>query len=98
MHKIIFIFFIIILVLINLQLYIGTGGYNDDKKIKNQIVQEQIVIDKLKNRNYLMEIKISGIKGSTDALEARSRNNLNMIKNDEMLIILPGNDLLINNK
>ena len=41
----------------------------------------------------MMEIKIAGLKGSRDSMEARARNELNLVKPGEVLILLPGSDL-----
>ena len=44
----------------------------------------------------MMEIKIAGLKGSKDSIEARARNELNLVKPGEVLILLPGSDLVSN--
>ena len=57
--------------------------------------QKQLNAD-LRERNSMMEMKIAGLKGSTDSIEARARNELNLIKQGEVLILLPGSDLADN--
>ncbi len=54
--------------------------------------QKQVNVQ-LKERNAMLEMKIAGLKGSADSLEARSRNELNLVKPGEVLVLLPGSDL-----
>jgi len=95
MQKILFLCLVGLLVLFNFQLQYGHGGYKDDNKVKQQILTTFKINADLKDRNNMMILKISGLKGSDDSLEARSRNELNLIKANEILVLLPGNDVNI---
>lgn len=81
-----------------MQLLHGHGGYADDERVKHQIAKQKQINSDLKERNSMMEMKIAGLKGSTDSIEARSRNELNLIKPGEVLVLLPGSDLADNQK
>ena len=96
MQKILFLCLIGIIILFQLQLLHGHGGYIDDERVKHQIDAQNQINANLKQRNSMMEIKIAGLKGSKDSMEARARNELNLVKPGEVLILLPGSDLVSN--
>ncbi|MFN8770359.1 MAG: septum formation initiator family protein [Neisseriaceae bacterium] len=91
MQKIILICLILLITVFSYQLKYGSGGYADDKRIVNQIAMQLNLNESFINRNSLLEMKIEGLKGSVDAIEARARYELNLIKPGETLIVLPGN-------
>lgn len=93
MQKILFICLIGIIILFQMQLRYGRGGYAADDKVKQQIAKARAANATLKDRNALLLLKISGLKGSDDSLEARSRHELNLIKPGETLVLLPGNEI-----
>jgi cell division protein FtsB len=93
MQKLLFLCLIGIIVLFQMQLMHGHGGYVDDERVKHQIDKQKQINAELKDRNSMTEIKIAGLKGSTDSIEARARNELNLVKPGEVLILLPGSDL-----
>ena len=70
---------------------------NDGVNVK-EINKQAAINQELITRNNKMQLKISGLKGSSDALEARARSELNLIKRGEVLVLLPGNDTLIKPK
>ena len=91
MQKILLILFLCIVVIFIEQLNYGNGGYQNNQMIIKQITKQQTINEELINRNSLLEMKIAGIKGSTDALEARARYELNLVKPGETLVVLPEN-------
>jgi len=91
MQKIIFVSLMLLIALFVTDLKYGNGGISEDQKTLQQIRQQSVVNESLITRNSMMELKISGLKGSLDALEARARYELNLIKPGETLVVLPGN-------
>jgi cell division protein FtsB len=91
MQKIIFISLILLIALFVTDLKYGNGGQTEDKNTLTQISQQNLLNESLAVRNSMMDLKISGLKGSLDALEARARYELNLVKPGETLVILPGN-------
>ncbi len=98
MQKIIFLCLIGLLILFPLQLRYGRGGYEDDAKVKLQISRQLQNNLQIKERNNLALVRIDSLKGSRDALEARARFELNLIKPNETLLLLPGNDMIKKSK
>lgn len=91
MQKTIFICLALMLALFSYQLKYGYGGYADDQRVQGQITNQFNVNESLANRNSMLEMKIEGLKGSVDSLEARARYELNLVKPGETLVVLPGN-------
>jgi cell division protein FtsB len=98
MQKFLFIFLCIVVTWITYQAKFGRGGKSDDLQITAQINKQTRLNYNLSERNNLMVMKIAGLKGSSDSIEQRSREELNMIKSGELLVMLPGNDLAVENK
>lgn len=93
MQKILFIFFLFLIGMFQFQLRYGKGGYMDDNHIRQEISNQTAIDQELKTRNNQMVLKISSLKGSSDAIEARARNELNLVKRNEILVLLPGNTM-----
>ncbi len=96
MQKILFLCLVGIIILFQMQFMHGHGGYVDDERVKHQLDKQKQINTDLKERNSMMEIKIAGLKGSKDSIEARARNELNLVKPGEVLVLLPGSDLVSN--
>ncbi len=94
MQKILLIIFLCIVAVVIEQLNYGNGGYQNNQIIIKQITKQQAINEDIANRNSLLEIKIAGMKGSMDALEARARYELNLIKPGETLVVLPENYII----
>lgn len=91
MQKIILVCLILLIILFTSQLKYGSGGYIDDSSTVKQIGVQTLANESLANRNNMMEMNILGLKGSVDALEARARYELNLVKSGEILVVLPSN-------
>jgi cell division protein FtsB len=89
MQKIIFSLAVIILIKLNYDFYLI--DVNRYKNILNLIKNQQLNNINLQIRNNNLSDKISAVKGNNIALEARARYELNLIKKDEKLLILPNN-------
>ena len=93
MHKLLFLALLGIGYLFYFQLHHGRGGLVDNAIIKAEIAKQEELNSKLRDRNEMMELKIAGLKGSSDSLEARARHELNLVRSNEVLILLPGSDV-----
>lgn len=91
MQKILFLCLIGLIYLFSNQLYSNNGAVAENKKIEKLIDQNIMINTNLYSRNESMVLKISGLKGSLDALEAVARMELNLIKPNEVLIITSEN-------
>lgn len=91
MQKVILLSLIGLILLFMLQLRDGSGGYKDNERILHQVAMQEDVNESLDYRNSMLKIKIEGLKGSVDSLDARARFELNLVKPGEILVVLPGN-------
>ncbi len=91
MQKILFICLVSLLLLLKQQYIQGKGGVYSQNKVNLQINQQEILNDQIIKKDSILKINISGLKGSQDSIEARARYELNLIKENEILIIIPNN-------
>jgi cell division protein FtsB len=95
MQKFLFIFLCLMIAWFNYQSRYGRGGNTDELQIMQQINKQENINHDLSERNNRMVMQIAGLKGSADSIEQRSRQELNMIKNGETLVMLPVNDSFV---
>lgn len=92
MQKILLLCLLLVLLAFNVQLQTGRGGKAEDKSVRDKIKAQTLKNKDDADRNQMMLIKIDGLKGSTDAMEARARYELNLVKPGEVLVKLPIGD------
>ncbi|TXI93857.1 MAG: cell division protein FtsB [Neisseriales bacterium] len=89
MQKILFLVLCAIIAIFQYELWYGRGGIYDSKTLENSISQQENTNQKLQDRNDLIIEHLQELKGSADLMEARARKELNLIKPNEMLVVLP---------
>lgn len=89
MQKILFLVLCAIIAIFQYELWYGRGGIYDSKTLENSISQQENTNQKLQDRNDLIVEHLQELKGSADLMEARARKELNLIKPNEMLVVLP---------
>ncbi len=65
------------------RLWVGEGSLAEVAGLKNQLADQQAELDKLKARNALLRDEIAELKRGLEAVEARARGELGMIKEGE---------------
>jgi cell division protein FtsB len=98
MQKLLFLFLIFTLIWFQMQMRVGRGGVAEDKQMMEQINLQAKINHGLAERNNQMIMQVAGLKGSADSIEARSRTELNMIKDGETLVILPDDNIVVDGK
>lgn len=66
------------------QLWYGKGGWLDVKNLEKKVKSERQLNRDLQNRNTILEAEVNDLKQGFDAIEERARNELGMIKQDEI--------------
>lgn len=89
MQKILLLCLLLVLLIFNVQLHKGRGGQAENDAVHDKIKTQSLKNKEYATRNQMMLIKIDGLKGSTDAMEARARYELNLVKPGEILVKLP---------
>lgn len=75
---------IALIALIQYPLWLGKGSWLQVSTFEQDIVQAQEENLKLQNRNMIFHAEINDLKQGTDAIEERARNDIGMIKKDEI--------------
>lgn len=77
---------ILIALLIGLQvkLWVGDGGMRDLRAIRARVSEQQSENVKLKQRNDALQADVEDLKHGQDAVEARARSQLGLIKPGEV--------------
>ena len=80
------VFTVILLVLFGLlqyRLWFGKNSVPDYLSLQEDVERQQVVNEKLKQRNKLLYADTDDLKLGTEAIEERARNELGMIKEGE---------------
>ena len=74
----------VLLVLIQYPLWLGKGSWARVWETSRQLKAAQDSNDKLRQRNAALDAEVRDLKQGSDAVEERARNELGMIKKDEV--------------
>ncbi len=70
--------------LIQYPLWFGKGGWMRVREVDRQLAEQREANSKLRARNAGLDAEVRDLKQGLDAIEERARNELGMIKNDEI--------------
>jgi len=79
-----------LLLLVQLPLWLGKGGWLRVSELEGQVAAAQARTEELKARNAKLESEVRDLKDGTGAVEERARFELNMIKQNEVFIQVLG--------
>ncbi|MBX9598412.1 MAG: septum formation initiator family protein [Burkholderiales bacterium] len=89
MQKLLFLALCAVVALFQYELWFGRGGIYDSNRLKNTITQQVKINQELQNRNDEVIDHLQELKGSPELMEARARAELNLVKPNETLVLLP---------
>jgi cell division protein FtsB len=72
-----------LLVLLQIPLWFGSGGLIAMWQLKREISQQQAENRQLRERNHALEAEVVDLKQGFEAIEARARQELGMIRRNE---------------
>jgi cell division protein FtsB len=75
---------IALLVALQVKLWVGDGGMRDLRAIRARVSEQQAENAKLKQRNDALHADVEDLKHGQDAVEARARSQLGLIKPGEV--------------
>lgn len=81
---------ILLIAFFNAQMWIGSATIPKIFLVNHAIAQQQVVVQKMQERNDQLFQQIKSLKGGKEELEARARLELGMIKPGELFYELPG--------
>jgi len=72
-----------LLALLQIPLWFGSGGLIAMMQLKHEIVEQQGENSRLRERNRALEAEVVDLKKGYEAIEARARRDLGMIRHNE---------------
>jgi len=82
--KIIIVILLVLLVMLQYQVWRGEGGIPEVVKLENETAAAQQNVEQLQERNKALEAEVLDLKTGLEAIEERARNDLGMIRKDEV--------------
>ncbi|WP_157671016.1 cell division protein FtsB [Chitinibacter sp. GC72] len=76
--------FAVLIIALQWPLWIGKGSWMRVWQLDSQLTQRQAENAKLKERNIALDAEVKDLKTGTEAIEERARNELGMIRGDEV--------------
>lgn len=94
-----FITYILLALLLLLQypMWLGKGGWIKVWDLNRQITEERSTNLQLEARNALLDADVADLKQGTQAIEERARNDLGMIKSNEVFYQLVDSPIVVSN-
>lgn len=77
-------FLAILIAALQWPLWVGKGGWLRVRQLDQQVAERRVQNEKLQQRNDALEAEVRDLKTGTDAIEERARNELGVIKQDEV--------------
>lgn len=78
------IIFAVLIAALQWPLWVGKGGWLRVWQLDQQVAERKVYNGKLQERNDALEAEVGDLKTGTDAIEERARNELGMVKQDEV--------------
>lgn len=82
--KLLTLLFLALIALLQYPLWLGKGSWLKVWEINQQVILQQETNQQLKIRNAALDAEVRDLKQGYDAIEERARNELGMIKQDEI--------------
>jgi cell division protein FtsB len=84
---------LLILVLLQLKMWFGEGGYRDVQRLAQRVEEQAQENDSLAQRNRELQAEVEDLRQGLEAIEERARSELGMIKeNEEFYQVVPGTE------
>ena len=84
---------VLLIILAQYPLWYGKGSWLNVFEIDQQVASQRQTNQKLQNRNTVLEAEVNNLKKGLDAIEELARNELGMIRTDEVFFqILENNE------
>lgn len=82
--KIIIAILVVLLFMLQYRVWLGEGGIPDVLKLDNEISDVKQDVERLQERNQTLDAEVLDLKTGLQAIEERARNELGMIRKDEV--------------
>lgn len=79
---------VVLLILLQYRFWVGDGSIAHVVDLKRQITIQQEENQRLKTRNKILAAEVHALKNGTDAIEARAREDMGMVKAGETFYLI----------
>ena len=79
-----FLVLLVLLLVLQYRLWIGDGSFADVWHLRQDLAGQQAENDRLRERNAALDAEVKDLKQGLEAIEERAREELGMIKEDEV--------------
>lgn len=79
-----FLALLVLLVLLQYRLWVGEGSFAEVWRLHQDVAEQQTENTRLRERNEALDAEVKDLKQGLDAIEERAREELGMIKEDEI--------------
>lgn len=88
MQRTLLIVLLILLLLVQYRLWIGDNSLAERERLRQEIAQQQLEIERLQARNEVVAREVEALKDGLDEIEARAREELGLIKDGETYYLI----------
>lgn len=88
MQRTLLIVLLILLVLVQYRLWIGDNSLAERERLRQEIAQQQLEIERLQARNEVVAREVEALKDGLEEIEARAREELGLIKEGETFYLI----------
>ena len=79
-----FLALLVLLLLLQFRLWVGEGSFAEVLNLRQDVEEQQAENTRLRERNEALDAEVKDLKQGLDAIEERAREELGMIKEDEV--------------
>ncbi|MBG7601524.1 MAG: septum formation initiator family protein [Gammaproteobacteria bacterium] len=80
---------VVLFVVLQYKLWVGEGSLAEVATLERDIEAQQKAIEEMKRHNMAMQAEIDSFKNDQEAVEARARSDLGMIREGEVYFQIP---------
>ena len=80
---------VVLFVVLQYKLWVGEGSLAEVATLERDIEAQQQAIEEMKRHNMAMQAEIDSFKNDQEAVEARARSDLGMIREGEVYFQIP---------
>ena len=76
--------------LLQYQLWLGNGGWQDLQEVEQRVAVQEADNVPMRERNARLAAEVTDLKTGLDAIEERARSDMGMVRTDEQFYWVPG--------
>lgn len=88
MQRALLVVLLVLLALVQYRLWIGDNSLAERERLRQEIAQQQLEIERLRARNEVVAREVEALKDGLEEIEARAREELGLIKDGETFYLI----------